>query len=107
MPDPVPDRSDILKGPSRHRAIIGCDFAHIWRAQQAIMPAAANGDLVPHAAGLTDDNPKPWRGIMKALITALALVTLISAPSFAQRGDFGEHYNNSSPASPNYGSNGY
>ena len=29
---------------------------------------------------------------MKALITALALVTLISAPSFAQRGDFGQHY---------------
>jgi len=40
---------------------------------------------------------------MKALITALALVTQISAPSFAQRGDFGQHYNNSSPASPNYG----
>ena len=70
------------------------------------MPAAANGDLVPHAAGLTDDNPNPWTGIMKALITALALVTLISAPSFAQRGDFGEHYDNSSPASSNYGSNG-
>jgi hypothetical protein len=44
---------------------------------------------------------------MKALITALTLVTLISAPSFAQRGDFGEHYDNSSPASSNYGSNGY
>jgi hypothetical protein len=44
---------------------------------------------------------------MKAIITALALVTLISAPSFAQRGDFGQHYNNSSPASLDYGSNGY
>jgi hypothetical protein len=43
---------------------------------------------------------------MKALITALALVTLISAPSFAQRGDYSQHYN-VSPASPNYGSNGY
>ena len=108
MPDPVPDCSDILKGPSRHRAIIGCDFAHIWSGgQQAIMPAAANGDLAPSVLELTDDRPKSWRGIMKALITALALVTLISAPSFAQRGDFGQHYNNSSPASPDYGSNGY
>jgi hypothetical protein len=43
---------------------------------------------------------------MKALITALALVTLISAPSFAQRGFDSPSYN-SSPASPNYGSNGY
>jgi hypothetical protein len=45
---------------------------------------------------------------MKALITALALVTLISAPSFAQRGYYGgAQYNNSSPASPNFGGNGY
>ena len=29
MPDPVPDCSGILKGPSRHREIIGCEFAHI------------------------------------------------------------------------------
>jgi hypothetical protein len=84
-----------------------CDFAHISSLQQAIMPAAANGDLAPSVLELTDDRPKSWRGIMKALITALALVTLISAPSFAQRGDFGQHYNNSSPASPDYGSNGY
>jgi hypothetical protein len=103
MPDPV---SDIPKGPSRHRAIIGCDFAHISRAQQAIMPAPANGTSFPTLQELTDDNPKAWRGIMKALITALALVTLISAPSFAQRGDYSQHYN-VSPASPNYGSNGY
>jgi hypothetical protein len=71
------------------------------------MPPAANGDLAPTVLKLTDDRPKSWRSIMKALITALALVTLISAPSFAQRGDFGQHYNNSSPASPDYGSNGY
>lgn len=45
---------------------------------------------------------------MKALIAALALVTLISAPSFAQRGYYGgAQYNNSSPASPNFGGNGY
>jgi hypothetical protein len=45
---------------------------------------------------------------MKALLTALALVTLISAPSFAQRGYYGgTQYNNSSPASPNFGGNGY
>jgi hypothetical protein len=43
--------------------------------------------------------------IMKALIIALALVTLVAAPSFAQRGDFGPY--SSSPASPNYGGGGY
>jgi hypothetical protein len=58
-------------------------------------------------AGTHGRPSESWRGIMKALITALALVTLISAPSFAQRGDFEQHYNNSSPASPDYGSNGY
>jgi len=59
------------------------------------------------AAGTPDDRPQQWSGIMKALITALALVTLISAPSFAQRGYFDSPSYNSSPASPNYGSNGY
>src|SRR5262249_47561987 len=44
---------------------------------------------VTHAAGSavqesTDDRPPSWRGVMKALITALALVTLISDPTFAR-----------------------
>jgi len=30
-PGLAPDYSDIPKGPSRHRAIIGCDFAHIFQ----------------------------------------------------------------------------
>jgi len=42
---------------------------------------------------------------MKALMIALALITLVSAPSFAQRSGFAPY--SSSPASPNYGSNGY
>jgi hypothetical protein len=42
---------------------------------------------------------------MKALMIALALVTLISAPSFAQPSYFGPY--SSSPASPNYGGGGY
>jgi len=32
----------------------------------------------------TDNGPYEWRGIMKALIAALALVTLIASPTFAQ-----------------------
>ncbi len=45
---------------------------------------------------------------MKALIAALALVTLIASPSFAQWYP-GEHVeqSNVSPASPNFGDNGY
>ena len=42
---------------------------------------------------------------MKAIIAALALVTLMSAPTFAQ-----PHWSpstNQSPASSNYGDNGY
>jgi len=42
---------------------------------------------------------------MKALMIALALITLISAPSFAQPSYFGPY--SSSPASPNYGGGGY
>jgi hypothetical protein len=41
---------------------------------------------------------------MKALIAALALVALMSAPSFAQARP---NYYNQSPASSNYGDNGY
>jgi len=32
----------------------------------------------------TDDRPCKWRRIMKALIAALALVTLLASPTFAQ-----------------------
>jgi hypothetical protein len=42
---------------------------------------------------------------MKALLIALALVTLVAAPSFAQPSYFGPY--SSSPASPNYGGGGY
>ncbi len=43
---------------------------------------------------------------MKALIAALALVTLIASPSFAQWYP-GEQQADVSPASPNFGDNGY
>jgi hypothetical protein len=42
---------------------------------------------------------------MKAIITALALLTLMSAPTLAQPS--WSHNYNQSPASPNYGDNGY
>jgi hypothetical protein len=42
-----------------------------------------------------------WRRIMKALIAALALATLIAAPTFAQPAA------PMSPASSSFGSNGY
>jgi len=46
---------------------------------------------------------------MKALIAALALVTLIASPTFAQSVYSGEHQEqtNVSPASPDFGDNGY
>jgi hypothetical protein len=43
---------------------------------------------------------------MKALIAALALITLMSASSFAGPGNDAV-YHNQSPASPAFGSNGY
>jgi hypothetical protein len=43
---------------------------------------------------------------MRAFVAALVLVTLMSAPTFAQRGYDGNRANQS-PASPSYGSNGY
>jgi hypothetical protein len=45
---------------------------------------------------------------MKALIAALALVTLLAGPTFAQSypGEQPEQ-TNVSPASPNFGDNGY
>jgi hypothetical protein len=44
-----------------------------------------------------------WRRIMKALIAALALTTLIAAPTFAQPANAAPM----SPASSSFGSNGY
>ena len=44
-----------------------------------------------------------WRRIMKALIAALALATLIAAPTFAQPANAAPM----SPASSSFGSNGY
>jgi hypothetical protein len=43
---------------------------------------------------------------MKALIAALALVTLIASPTFAGPRETGPSYNQS-PASSSYGDNGY
>jgi hypothetical protein len=43
---------------------------------------------------------------MKAFVAALVLVSLMSAPTFAQRGYHGNGVNQS-PASPSYGGNGY
>jgi len=53
--------------------------------------------------------PLTWRGAMKAIFAALALVTLISSPTFAQSipaGDL-EQAALVSPSSPNFGDNGY
>jgi hypothetical protein len=44
-----------------------------------------------------------WRRIMKALIAALALATLIAAPTFAHPANAAPM----SPASSSFGSNGY
>jgi hypothetical protein len=49
---------------------------------------------------------------MKTVLGAIALVMVMSAPALAQRSPYnGYHnpsfYNNQSPASPNYGGNGY
>ena len=46
---------------------------------------------------------------MKALIAALALVTLIASPTFAQTAFQGEHQEQTglSPSNSNYGDNGW
>ena len=44
---------------------------------------------------------------MKALVAALVMVTLLSGPTFAQRGYYGGNTANQSPASPSYGDNGW
>jgi hypothetical protein len=46
---------------------------------------------------------------MKALITALALLTLVAGPTFAQSAYSGEQgtAHNVSPSSSNFGDNGY
>jgi hypothetical protein len=49
---------------------------------------------------------------MKTVLGAIALVIVMSAPALAQRSPYNGYqnpsfYNNQSPASPNYGGNGY
>src|SRR5215468_2034586 len=49
---------------------------------------------------------------MKTVLGAVALVMVMSAPALAQRSPYNGYqnpsfYNNQSPASPNYGGNGY
>ena len=63
---------------------------------------------LPAIAGPTDDRPQYGDGIMKALIAAFALVTLIAGPTFAQSAYTGEQQPvyNASPASPDFGDNG-
>jgi hypothetical protein len=53
-------------------------------------------------AQIRDDGPN-METIMKALIAALALATLIAAPTFAQPANAAPM----SPASSSFGSNGY
>jgi hypothetical protein len=55
-----------------------------------------------------DKRPSTWRGVMKAILAALALVTLIASPTFAQSVST-EHWQqtNVSPSSPDFGDNGY
>ena len=54
-------------------------------------------------AQVRDDGPNMERRIMKALIAALALATLIAAPTFAHPANAAPM----SPASSSFGSNGY
>jgi hypothetical protein len=49
---------------------------------------------------------------MKTVLGAIALVMVMSTPALAQRSPYNGYqnpsfYNNQSPASPNYGGNGY
>jgi hypothetical protein len=67
-------------------------------------------DLRKAATVVETGEGKSERLIMKALIAALAFVTLMSAPAFAQL--YGQRYwqppeYGQSPASPYYGGNGY
>ena len=45
-----------------------------------------------------------WSQPMKTVIAALALITMLSAPSFAQHSP---SHHNESQASPSFGGNGY
>lgn len=45
--------------------------------------------------------------IVATLLAAFTLLTAAAAPSFAQRGEASPYYHNQSPASPNFGDNGY
>jgi hypothetical protein len=58
--------------------------------------------LMPIESKPTDDN-STWRIIMKKLITALAVVTLIALPTFAQSVSAAPV----SPSSSSFGGNGY
>jgi hypothetical protein len=82
--------------------------------QAAIGRAYLRGDCKSIAVGLpllqepTDNRPNKWRGIMKALIAALELVTLIASPTFAQSASndtgaascYGRGFGPSSPCYP-------
>ena len=78
------------------------------------MKPISPGDCKAWAVGLpllqdpADNRPLKRRGAMKAILAALALVTLIAGPTFAQSypGEQPEQ-TNVSPASPNFGDNGY
>ena len=79
--------------------------------QATIASAYLPADCKARAVGLPllqESTSVIWRGIMKALIAALALVTLIASPTLAQSypGEQPEQ-TNVSPASPNFGDNGY
>ncbi len=84
--------------------------AALDRAPPAIRNAAPCGSAqrVASTPAFGTTATLTWRTIMKALIAALALVTLIASPSFAPSYP-GEHVeqSNVSPASPNFGDNGY
>ena len=59
-------------------------------------------------AGTADKRPLTWRGAMKAILAALALVTLIATPTFAQSAPSAHwEQTNVSPSSSNFGDNGY
>ena len=80
-------------------------------------PAGISSDLMQSQAAMDHCRRRPasalihksvtmvqtWRRIMKALIAALALATLIAAPTFAEPANAAPM----SPASSSFGSNGY
>jgi hypothetical protein len=83
-------------------------MAYPGEPKRHISPVAAKHwpSAVPAIAGANGRKSVTRRCIMKALFTALALITLITGASFAQHAE-SEAPTNQSPASSSYGDNGW